>query len=66
MHSFGIPPIRNPERTQNQGQLPNRLSRSVVLLLLCLRQLDWETKHRPSAEQEGYQRPAGMTYSMQN
>lgn len=31
-----------------------------------LRQLDRETKHRSSAEQEGYQRPAGMTYSIQN
>ncbi|KAB8069682.1 hypothetical protein BDV29DRAFT_194690 [Aspergillus leporis] len=31
-----------------------------------LRLLDWETKHCPSAEQEGYQRPAGMTYSIRN
>jgi hypothetical protein len=34
MHPFEIPTIRNPERLQNQGQRPNRLSRSVVLLLL--------------------------------
>lgn len=34
MHPFGIPPIRNPERIQDQGQRPNRLSRSLVLLLL--------------------------------
>ncbi|EAL87731.1 PLAC8 family protein [Aspergillus fumigatus Af293] len=28
-----------------------------------LHQLDWETKHRPSAQQEGYQRPSGMAYN---